>query len=196
MHAESPLIHNMKSFKTINTYDLSEDDKSQMTMRTNQRAQSKPEAAKIQNQALEVNIDEESDEDEDISLSHHNASPRSRYGWKNQVKDQNPSKEKPLTKLSRKPNKIIKNPSQEEERKELTDTIEVSDFESSANSFGAYSLSKNESFKNNESAKAIEQKLRRNNNNETQPSFDLLKKNKNEVLEYVTGDWVSDEIQN
>eukprot|EP00343_Euplotes_focardii_P000581 CAMPEP_0205802860 /NCGR_PEP_ID=MMETSP0205-20121125/5334_1 /ASSEMBLY_ACC=CAM_ASM_000278 /TAXON_ID=36767 /ORGANISM="Euplotes focardii, Strain TN1" /LENGTH=172 /DNA_ID=CAMNT_0053070001 /DNA_START=146 /DNA_END=661 /DNA_ORIENTATION=- len=152
----------MTSIKTVNTYDLSEDDKSQITIRNSSKVHSKPEQVKRTTQALEVNIDEESEEDEDNSLSNHAASPLSRFGWRKQEISNNlqESQEKPMTKLSRKPHKTITS-SNEEDKKELTDTIEVSDFESSANSFGAYSYGKSEVFNNTaEAARNIEQKLR------------------------------------
>lgn len=189
-----------RSFKSIKTYELSEDERSPFNFK--QKDSAKQAQKRRNTQALELNIDEDDEEEEEedehsVSVP----SPRSRYGWSlhKQEHERKPSqesnKDKPLTKLSRKPKSISKEASTEEQ-KGLYETIEMSDFESSANSFAAYSLSKNEESKDSRSpSKEIDRKAR--SPTKQKPTLETLNDaQKTEILKSVTVDWVDAEINN
>ena len=156
-----------KSFRSLRTYELSEDDKSQINTKISKKNTEKLEKRKRNEQAFEVNMDEDSDEDEENSVSNQE-SPLTRFGWKKQVStieiaQGNQEKVKSFSKLSRRPDKYSNNQI-EEDKKELTDTIEVSDFESSVNSFGT-SLSSNSKINRQNISRNIEEKVRKSQNN-------------------------------
>ena len=73
-----------KSFRSLRTYELSEDDKSQINTKISKKNTEKLEKRKRNEQAFEVNMDEDSDEDEENSVSNQE-SPLTRFGWKKQV---------------------------------------------------------------------------------------------------------------
>ena len=74
----------VKSFKTLNTYELSEDEKSQAQARSRRMQKIKELENRRKSTTIEVDIDEDEEEEEEDEASQKAASPRSRYGWKHQ----------------------------------------------------------------------------------------------------------------
>jgi hypothetical protein len=185
------------SFRSFKTYELSEEGGSQKALKDYPKEPVDASMLKRRKntQALVVNIDEEEEDSED-EPSIKAQSPISRFGWQKQHSAPEPDHEllksknrnKQMTKLSRKPDKNI---SKEEEKEEITDTIEVSDLESSLNSLKtSYVESKDDSIINN--AQSLDIKSRP----PTKPISlsNINHSQKDELLNHVTQQWVSQEI--
>ncbi|CAI2372006.1 unnamed protein product [Moneuplotes crassus] len=184
-----------KSFKSFKTYELSEDGQSQVPSKRDQKEPPKRERMKRNNHVLEVNIDEDTEEEDDDSVSNID-SPASRFGFRKQpVELQKEQDVNSFTKLSRKPKNFTTNPV--EESKQPKESIEVSDLESSANSFDLASNPKTAlmSFKNKAAQNKgdnLEAKVATNNN--LPNNFSEVQKT--EILNHLESEWVSQEITN
>jgi hypothetical protein len=186
---------NYQSGKTLKTLELSEDEKSQLTFKGKKQNESE-KFQKLRNpEALEIELEEEEEEEED-ELSFHNPSPRSRYGWKakkispkHKSAKSNRSQQSQLSKLSRKPNKSIR--SGESHKKEANDTIEMSEFEFSGNSYPLPNFPKSDSQKvsSQSISESAQSKLLKKLKEEQ-----ITGERKDKLIKTVTEEWVEEEI--
>lgn len=186
---------NYQSGKTLKTLELSEDEKSQLTFKGKKEIGSAKFHKRRRTEALEIELEDEEEEEED-EISIHNPSPRSRYGWKekkvspkHKSAKSNRSQQNQLSKLSRKPKKSTR--SGESSKKEANDTIEMSEFESSGNSYPLPSYPKSES------QKVSSQSTSENAYSKLQRKLKEKKisgESRDKLVKAVTEKWVEEEI--
>ena len=186
------------NYKSSKTFFLSEDDKSQVTSQS--RRNSYLFQKEKQNPIIEnFQVDEEEEDEDEGEESVNIISPKSRFHYNEKKLSSDYEKASKsissqhslgLKSLSRKPkNKLVKNNSAADS-KYLRDAIEMSDYESSGASFGAYYLSKASEGKSNtvSPTKPIQQ--------ESKPTLNRINtEQKEQLVKSVAFDWVNHEIE-
>ena len=186
------------NYKSSKTFFLSEDDKSQVTSQS--RRNSYLFQKDKQNPIIEnFQVDEEEEDEDEGEESVNIISPKSRFHYNEKKLSSDYEKASKsissqhslgLKSLSRKPkNKLVKNNSAADS-KYLRDAIEMSDYESSGASFGAYYLSKASEGKSNtvSPTKPIQQ--------ESKPTLNRINtEQKEQLVKSVAFDWVNHEIE-